>query len=446
MSGSQDRFRDISPTQLIALTFAAACVLGGILLKLPFSTYEGISFVDALFTSTSAVCVTGLAVVDTGTRFTDFGKVVILLLIQVGGLGITTYGAVFTSILTGRMSLKDRAVIRDSFAEFGIANFTRLVFEIIIFTFAVELLGAILLFIFIPEDGFFAALFHSVAAFCNAGFSFYADSFIGYKGNAGVNLVLIGLILMGGIGFLVVRDLRLYILKKNPRISLHSRTVLIFSAFLLIGGTVAILGLEWEGALSELTMKEKLLASFFQSVTTRTAGFNTLDLPLLSSCTLFIMIILMFIGASPGSCGGGIKTSTLAVMLALARDRSLGRENVFLFKRTVPQDVISKGISVVTASSLVVIFMSLLLVASEGWGNSYRDMPGIFMNAFFETVSAFGTVGLSLGLTAELSTFGKIVVIFTMLIGRVGPLSVALAVGGARPIRFKYAEERVMVG
>jgi trk system potassium uptake protein TrkH len=446
MSVAKNKLRELNPTQLIALTFASGCILGGILLKLPFATHEGISFVDALFTATSAVCVTGLAVVDTGTVFTDFGKLVILLLIQVGGLGITTYGAVFISVLTGRLSLKNRAMIRDSFAHFGVKNFGRLLFEIVIFTFLVELLGALFLFIFIPEDGFFSAIFHSVAAFCNAGFAFYSDSFIGYKSHIGINLVLIWLIVTGGIGFLVVRDLGFYILGKIPHVSLHSKIVLVITGLLLIVGTVAILGLEWEGALSEMTMKEKFLVSFFQSTTARTAGFNTIDLTMFSSPTLFIMIILMFIGASPGSCGGGIKTSTLGVLLAFAKNRSLGRDEVFLFKRTVPKDVVSKVISVVTLSLLLVIFMSLVVTASQSWGTSYTKMPGIFMDSLFETVSAFGTVGLSLGLTAKLSTFGKIVVIFTMLIGRVGPLSIALAVGGEKQIHFKYAEERVMVG
>ncbi|MGH7792416.1 MAG: potassium transporter TrkG, partial [Thermodesulfobacteriota bacterium] len=258
--------------------------------------------------------------------------------------------------------------------------------------------------------------------------------------------VLSWLIIMGGIGFLTVRDVRLYVFKKIPRISLHAKTVLVVTAFLLIGGMIAILGLEWNNALEGMPIKEKLLVSYFQSVTPRTAGFNTIDLTLLSSSTIFTLIILMYIGASSGSCGGGIKTSTLAVLFAFVKNRSLGREEVFLFKRTIPQDVVSKTVSVVTASSLVILFMSLVLTASQSWGNSYAMTPGIFTDALFEIVSAFGTVGLSLGLTAKLSTFGKIVVIFTMLIGRVGPLAIALAVGGERPVRFKYAQERVMVG
>lgn len=446
MSTPQAKLRELNPTQLIVLTFVAASFIGGILLKLPFATYGGISFIDALFTSTSAVCVTGLIVVDTGTKYTDFGKLVIMLLIQTGGLGITTYGVIFASVLTGKISLKDRAIIRESFAHFGATNFSHLVLEILVFTFVVELIGALLLFVFIPHDGFFAALFHSVAAFCNAGFSFYSNNFIDYKHNVGVNLVLCWLIIVGGIGFLTVRDIRLYFLGKIPRISLHSKIVLLISAILIIAGVVIILGLEWNNALKEMSIKEKLIVSFFQSTTPRTAGFNTIDLTLLSSSTLFIMIILMFIGASPGSCGGGIKTSTLTVLLAFVKDRSLGREQVFLFKRTIPQDVISKTVSVVTASSLVIAFMTLVLTVSESWGNSYTKMQGIFMEALFETVSAFGTVGLSLGLTYELSTFGKVVVILTMLIGRVGPLAIALAVGGERLVRFKYAEERVMVG
>ena len=258
-------------------------------------------------------------------------------------------------------------MIRDSFAHFGVVNIRHLLYEIVIFTLLTELLGAIFLFIFIPHDGFFTALFHAVAAFCNAGFSFYRDSFTGYRGSVGVNLVLVWLIIMGGIGFLTVRDLRLYILKKIPQISLHSRIVLLVSAFLLIAGTFAVLVFEWNNALVGMPIKEKVLTSLFQSASARTAGFNTVDLTLLSSSTLLVLIILMFIGTSPGSCGGGVKTSTLAVMLALAKNRSLGRDEVFLFKRTIPKDIVSKALTVVTASLLVVILMSLLLTASEGW-------------------------------------------------------------------------------
>ncbi|MGQ0793176.1 MAG: TrkH family potassium uptake protein [Deltaproteobacteria bacterium] len=442
----ESRLAALNPTQLIVLSFAVASVAGGILLKLPFATNNGISFVDALFIATSAVCVTGLATVDVGATFTDFGKVVILFLIQVGGLGITTYGAVFASVITGGLSLKNRAMVRDSFGNVGIKNFRTMLFEIVIFTFLLELAGALVLYMLIPESGFFAAVFHSVAAFCNAGFSFYSDSFIVYRDSAGVNLILIALLVAGGIGFLVIRELRLYLLGWATQISLHTRIVLVVSGVLLLVGALLILALEWNGALRGFSLEEKFLVSFFQSATTRTAGFNTIDLTLLSNSTIFILIILMFIGASPGSCGGGIKTSTLAVLLAFVRNRSLGREDVFFFKRTIPQEVISKAVSVVTASAVVVILMTLLLTVSEGWGMSYAAGQGIFMQSLFEIVSAFATVGLTLNFTYELSTFGKIVVIFTMLIGRVGPLAVALAVGGEKPVRFKYAEERVMVG
>lgn len=440
-----DIINKLTPSQFIVAAFGAACFLGALLLKLPQATDGGISFIDALFTSTSAVCVTGLIVVDTGTKFTTFGQAVILGLIQAGGLGITTLGVLFTSVLSGRISLKDRSVIRESFAHYGIVNFRQLLFEIIIFTITVEMLGALILF-FALGGGVFNAVFHSIAAFCNAGFSLYPDSLEGYRGNITVNLVVCFLIITGGIGFLVARDVRLYLMKKVGRLTLHTKIVLTMTLILLAAGSVLILGFEWDNALGGLDVKDKLLVSFFQSVTTRTAGFNTIDLTLFSGSTLFIMILLMFIGASPGSCGGGIKTSTLAVLLSFVKNRARGREEAFLFKRTIPQEVISKTVTLVTAS-IILVFASVLVVSvSQGWGRSHLESPGIFADTLFEVVSAFGTVGLSLGMTDELSHFGKIVIIITMLSGRVGPLAIAIAIGGEKPVRFKYVEEKVMVG
>lgn len=436
----------LTPSQFIVSAFGAACLLGALLLKLPQATDGGISFIDALFTSTSAVCVTGLIVVDTGTKFTTFGQAVILGLIQAGGLGITTLGVLFTSVLSGRISLKDRSVIRESFAHYGIVNFRQLLLEIIVFTITVEMIGAALLFFAFDGGSVFNAVFHSIAAFCNAGFSLYPDSLVGYRGNLVVNIVICFLIITGGIGFLVARDVRLYLMRKAGRLTLHTKIVLTMTLILLAAGCVLILGIEWDNALGGLDVKDKILVSFFQSVTTRTAGFNTIDLTLFSGSTLFIMILLMFIGASPGSCGGGIKTSTLAVLLSFVRNRARGREEASLFKRTIPQEVISKTVTLVTAS-IILVFASVLVVSvSEGWGSSHMKSPGIFAETLFEVVSAFGTVGLSLGLTDELSHFGKMVIILTMLSGRVGPLAIAIAIGGEKPVRFKYVEEKVMVG
>lgn len=445
MRSDTNWFSRLTPSQFIVLAFAAASVLGALLLKLPQATNGGISFVDALFTSTSAVCVTGLIVVDTGTKFTAFGQAVILGLIQAGGLGITTLGVLFTSVLSGRISLKDRSVIRESFAHYGIDNFRQLLIEIIIFTITVEMLGALILY-FAFGGGVFNAVFHSIAAFCNAGFSLYPDSLEGYRGNITVNLVVCFLIITGGIGFLVTRDVRRYLMGKVGRLTLHTKIVLTMTIILLAAGAVLILGIEWDNALRGLDVKDKLLVSLFQSVTTRTAGFNTIDLTLFSGSTLFIMILLMFIGASPGSCGGGIKTSTFAVLLSFVRNRARGREEASLFKRTIPQEVISKTVTLVTAS-IILVFASVLVVSvSQGWGRPHAESPGLFANILFEVVSAFGTVGLSLGMTDELSHFGKIVIILTMLSGRVGPLAIAIAIGGEKPVRFKYVEEKVMVG
>jgi len=436
----------LTPSQFVVLAFFLASVLGAFLLKLPYATNGGITFIDAIFTSTSAICVTGLIVVDTGTKFTIFGQAVILVLIQAGGLGITTLGVLFTSVLSGSMSFKDRSVIRESFAHFGITNFRRLVIEIMLFTFSLELAGALILYFAIEDGGIFNAVFHAVSAFCNAGFSLYSTSLMGFEGDIVINGVICLLIIAGGIGFLVARDIRHYLFGGGIKLTLHSKVVITMTAALLAVGTVLILGIEWDNALAGMSVKDKLLASFFQSTTARTAGFNTIDLSLLSNSTVFLVALLMFIGASPGSCGGGIKTSTFAVLLAFVRNRALGRDNAFLFKRTIPQKVVSKTVSVVTASVLFVMAVTLIITTTQGWGKSYLEAPNLFIHSLFESVSAFGTVGLSLGLTEKLSGFEKIVIIITMFGGRVGPLALAIAIGGEKPVRYKYAEEQVMVG
>ena len=446
MSKIQNLIFGLTAAQLIAITFLLAIVFGACLLEIPSATYQDISFIDALFTSTSAVCVTGLTVIDTGSSYTHFGQVVILVLIQIGGLGITTYGALFASVLSGRLTLKQTSVIRDTFAHLGKINFRTLLIDLIVFTLAIELIGALVLFYFIPHDGFFFALFHAISAFCNAGFSLYNDSFVSYRSSTGVNLMLCMLIIAGGIGFFTVHDIRLKLTGKISRLSLHSRVIIMMTVILLLGGSILILILEWSSALNGMSLHEKILTSFFQATTARTAGFNTINLGLFSSSTIFILIILMFIGASPGSCAGGVKTSTIAVLLSFFKSRIQGREDVFLFKRTIPSDNVTKAISVATASSLVIVFMFFIFLSVEGWDNSYTSSPHTFTDALFEVVSAYGTVGLSLGATPKLSVFGKIFIIVTMFIGRVGPLVLALAVGGEKQLKYKYAEERVMVG
>lgn len=436
----------LTPVQIVVLTYILGALAGGALLSLPISTYGGISFIDALFTATSAVCVTGLIVLDTGSHFTLTGQIIIMTLFQLGGIGIMTLGVLFMSVLAGKTNVFDRSVIRQSFADFGVSNFRKLLLEIVIFTLTVEIAGALLLYYLISGDGLFTAVFHSVSAFCNAGFCLYPNSFIDFRNDIPVNAVLSLLIIVGGIGFIVVRDLRHYVLGRKRRLSLHTKVVLTVSAVLLVGGALMILALEWDNAFHGNTLREKILVSMFQSVTSRTAGFNTVELAHFSGASLLVIIFLMFIGASPGSCGGGIKTTTFAVLLSYVKHRAMGTKESILYKRTIPSDIVSKTFAVVTASVLLLFLAAILIASAEGWGLAFDKNPAHLTKSLFEAVSAFGTVGLSLGLTEELSSYGKFLVILTMLAGRVGPLALAIAIGGRKQKKIKYAEEQVMVG
>ena len=437
--------KKLSLPQVLALGFLSAIAIGTILLILPAasSTQKSIGFINALFTATSATCVTGLIVLDTGKDFSTFGQLVILILLQCGGLGIMTMSTMFAFLAGKRISLRHRLLIQESLNQFSIGGLVRLAKYILIFTAVIEGVGAAILFfywqrIYSPLQALYLAAFHSISAFCNAGFSLFSDSLIRYKGDLVINLTFIILIILGGIGFLVLLEFFQY--GKNRTLSLHAKLALKISLILILIGFIIIFFVESNNpsTLGNLSFSEKMFGSIFQSVTARTAGFNTIHIGNMQNATLFLIIILMFIGASPGSTGGGVKTTTFGLLILYVWSSLKGKEEIQVFKRRVSQDIIPKVLAVITLSVGLIIIMTILLSYVEG-----ED----FIKILFEVVSAFGTVGLSTGITPSLSLTGKIIIIITMFTGRIGPLGLALALIQKRePEMIRYPEEKIMVG
>ncbi|PLX78305.1 MAG: potassium transporter [Desulfuromonas sp.] len=453
-----NNLKNFSPAQALVFYYAAAILIGALLLATPLAANgEALSFLDALFTATSAQCVTGLIVVDTGSRLSLFGQGVVLTLIQIGGLGITTFSVYLFIYLRVGISTRGRWIINETLMHTPINSWRELVRDIIAMTFIIELAGAVVLsFAFVPKLGFwpgiYSALFHSISAFCNAGFSLFSDSLIGFQNNGLVNITVITLIILGGIGFLVIRELlQLGFRRKSRngnrnRLSLHTRIVLITSVGLIVYGAIMIAWLEADDALAGMSSTEGFWTALFQSVTARTAGFNSIDLGNFRVPTLFLMIFLMFVGASPGSAGGGVKTTSLALFLSIFYSRLKGSPHTSIFKRTIPDDAITKSLALVILAIILVgvaLFGLLAVQTSDLAHEAHRE----FLSYLFETFSAFGTVGLSIGATAKLNSAGKVIIILLMFAGRVGLLTMAFAIAG-RTRRFAphYAEENIMIG
>ncbi|OQX03128.1 MAG: hypothetical protein BWK80_56365 [Desulfobacteraceae bacterium IS3] len=444
-----------SPARISIVAFGLLMLAGTVLLMLPVSsTGVSIGFTDALFTSTSAGCVTGLAVFDIGTCLTLFGQAVLLLVVQLGGLGIMTLSTLFILIAGRRLSLTGRIVVQDTFTHSNDQSPSSIIYDVFLFALLIEGLGALILFFrFAPQFGAAKALhlsiFHSVSAFCNAGFSLFPDNFISYQNDWVVNLTLSFLIISGGIGFLVLSELKhrfLFKRRRWSRLSLHSKLVLSSTAILLTLGTVVILLTEWQNTLKPLSFSDRVLAAFFQSVTTRTAGFNTLPIGEMTDESLFFIIILMFIGASPGSCGGGVKTTTVSSLVLLGISRILGHEHPRIFHRSIPEASVWKAVSLVMVSMFLVSGGTMFLLISEVGNISHLHTHGKFLELLFEVVSAFGTVGLSTGVTPGLSVAGKLIITLIMFVGRLGPMVIAIAISSQKTSRYYYAEENIMVG
>jgi trk system potassium uptake protein TrkH len=442
-------YQFLGATEAFVFSFAVAILLGALALMLPSSTSSGdISFIDALFTSTSAVCVTGLTVLDTATAFTRSGQFIIMCLIQLGGLGIMSFSIILLILSGRRMSLRDKMILQDAFVPAPIVEVPSLVRRLFLSTFAIEGLGALALYLFAPDRTLFSAVFHSVSAFCNAGFALKSTNFMSYRYNAGFCLTVCCLIVLGGLGFFTHIDLARRLGRRSRGLlSVHSRLVLIVTVALIAVGAFGFYVFEAGNALAGDDVSGVFLASVFQSVTARTAGFNTVDFGHLANATLFWIILLMFIGASPGSTGGGIKTSTFGILLAMARSRYRGEEGVSVFKRTVPDETVSKALFILILAFVLITLATLALAASETGDEPYLRSETRFIDVMFEVVSAFGTVGLSTGITQRLSGLGKFILVLVMFVGRVGPLSIAALVGQRRgTARYRYAEENVMVG
>jgi trk system potassium uptake protein TrkH len=435
---------------LLALSFIATIFVGTLLLMLPFSTHAGenISFVDALFTSTSAVCVTGLIVQDTATFFTPIGQTIILILFQLGGLGIMAFSTLILLVAGRKISIQDKIIIQQDYHHTAAKNVKSLIKNIFLYAMAIEGFGTLFLFLkwhgkFPGPKGLFYSLFHAISAFCNAGFSVFGNSLESFRGDIWTNATIMTLIVLGSLGFLVLSEstdiVSRVVRRRERRMSLHSKMVWIMTLFLIVFPFLSFLLIEWNHALQGFPLKEKILASLFQVVTPRTAGFNTMELGSLNPAAIFMLISLMFIGASPGSTGGGVKTSTIGVIFAFIKSRIAARESINIFYRTLPLDLVTKAFTVVVLSISVIFVSSAVLFLTQSGMNMEET--------FFEVFSAFGTVGLSLGMTAKLNTVGKVVIIFTMFIGRIGPLALLYAFSREKAYgKFEYVEESVMIG
>lgn len=451
--------RQLHPSIILVASFAFLILAGtAALWALPTRSGTHIPLIDSLFMVTSAVCVTGLSVIDVGSQFTVWQQLTLLILIQLGGLGIMTCSTVLVLALGRSISFRSRFLVQDVFVHTPQADLHILLKRVFVFTFSFEAAGTVLLFMRFRDDygpgmGLYQALFHAVSAYCNAGFSLFSDNLMRYRADPLVSLTVSGLIISGGIGFMVLHELvRTYESRMARRhywrqLSLHTKMVLTMTGFLLAAGTLFFLWSEWSNTLKDLPLPVKLLASFFQSVTPRTAGFNTLDYGHMNNLTLLGTIMLMFIGASPGSTGGGIKTTSMGVLLSLSRARMSGAEQAHVFKRTLSPDSISRAFSVFVVSIAIVMMGTACCIIAETGETAPASSRGQFLELLFEAVSAFGTVGLSMGITPSLSSWSRFILVLIMFTGRLGPLVIAMAIHpGVRKGKFSYAEENLMIG
>ncbi|MCX7694982.1 MAG: TrkH family potassium uptake protein [Caloramator sp.] len=443
------KFYRFQPVQILALGFAAVILLGAILLSLPISSRDGnpTNFIDALFTSTSAVCVTGLVTVDTGTHYSLFGQIVIMLLIQTGGLGFMTFATLIALILGKKISLRERLIMQEAYNTFNIQGVVKLALYVMGITFSIELLGALALSTqFIPKygvlKGLYFGIFHSVSAFCNAGFDLIGgfQSLTPYVDNTVINLTIMTLIITGGIGFAVLTEVLNY--RKTRRLSLHAKVVLSATAFLIVIGAIAFFLLEYANpkTLGSLNFKGKILASLFAAVTPRTAGFNTISTSDMTTAGKFLTIVLMFIGASPGSTGGGIKTSTAFLLFMTVVAVVQGKEDTEIYQKRINKSYVYRALAVAFISFTIVTFVTMVLSIVQ---------HGDFIEYLYEATSAFATVGLTLGLTTRLTLIGKIIIILTMYIGRVGPLTITMAIAHKQQTAtnlIKYPEDKILIG
>ena len=439
----------LSPYILILLSFAIMMFLGAFLLCLPLAQISGKSgnFLENLFTATSALCVTGLVVNDISITYTIFGKIVILILIQLGGLGVLTVSSMVILSISRKMGYYTKKIVSEDINYNILTEIPRYLKNVSIVVFGIEFVGAVLLFFefskklpFIQAVGY--SIFHSVSAFCNAGFALFSNNMENYTGNILINFVITTLIILGGLGFAAILDVYNVIKKTRRKLSTSTHLAIVMTIFLICFGAVMTFMLEYsnKGTIGSLNLHDKLLSSYFQSVTLRTAGFQTVDLATLTTPTIIIYLFLMFIGASPGSTGGGLKTTTLGILLLGVMNAITGREDIEYRRRRLSWQTFNKACAILMLS-LFYLFVMIIIM-------SIFDSSKGFLPLLFELISAFGTVGLSMGLTAKLSIISKLIIILTMYIGRVGPLTImyALSKKKYREGKYKYPEETILIG
>jgi len=449
------RRRGPSALQVFVGSFALLILVGtlGLLLLPGLYTGSRLGFVDALFTATSAVCVTGLVVVDTATYFTPFGQAWILLLVQLGGLGIMTLATLIILALGQRLTRDWEQVAGGDVRVLHRIDEVSLVRAILVYTVAIESVGALVLWLLwrgeLGSAAVWHAVFHSISAFCNAGFSTFTDSLAGFQGDAPTILWISVLIILGGLGFVVLADLRAWIVARGSRrLSLNSRIVLIVTGLLLTGSALLFLVFEAHFDLAAMGLFDRTVNAWFMSVTARTAGFNTIDYATATNASLILTLLLMLIGGSPGSTAGGLKTTTVAVLLLLLWTRLRGRQETSVFGRTIPRDTAERSAGIVVGSLVLLGACVFILLLTEYPLETELDRVR-FLSLVFEAHSAFGTVGLSMGATPDLTTAGRLLIVFLMFVGRVGPLAIASSMAMPRvrhSPQYRYAHEDVVVG
>jgi trk system potassium uptake protein TrkH len=441
-------FKKLNTAEILAIGFLAVILIGAVLLSLPVASKSGesVGFVNALFTAASAVAVTGLVVVDTLTHWTTFGHVVILVLIQIGGLGFITMGTLFALILGRKINFRQRVVMQEAMNKITVNGVVKLAKYILIMTVLVEGIGAIILStrlipIYGVGKGIWLSVFHSVSAFCNAGFDLIGNfqSLTPFVTDYVVTITIALLIIIGGLGFVVIFEL---MDKKNlKKLSLHTKMALLMTLVLLVSGYIIVMVLEYNnpGTMGNLSVGEKFLSGFFHSVTPRTAGFNTLPMDKLAMGTIVMTMLFMFIGAGSAGTAGGVKVTTVGVLIAAIASILKGRKETEAFKRTLPRDLVNKALTIIGLAIVWVVAVTFILSITE---------DATFMEILFEVISAFGTVGLSLGITTELSVVGKLIITITMFTGRIGPLTLVMALAQRHQSTtiLSYPDENVMIG
>ncbi|MFC7392385.1 TrkH family potassium uptake protein [Scopulibacillus cellulosilyticus] len=433
---------ELHPPQILALGFVILIIIGGLLLWMPISTTKNISFLDALFTAASATTVTGLNVVDPGSTYTLFGQIIIMCLIQVGGLGFMSFAVLLIMLLGKKIGLKQRMLVQEALNQPSVGGVVRLVKVLFIFSLIIEIAATILLSLeWIPKmglfKGLFYSLFHSISAFNNAGFALWPDNLSGFVGDPVVNIVISLLIITGGLGFTVLSDI--WYSKEFRQLSLHSKLMIVGTIIINVAAILLFFALEYKnpGTIGKLSFGDKMLASYFQGIVPRTAGFNTIDFSKIHDGTAIITIMLMFIGAGSGSTGSGIKVTTFIVILLAVISFIRGKDQTIAFKRSIRTSTIMRAIAAVIVSLTALFIAVLLLTMTE-------HAP--FIKILFEAVSAFGTVGLTMGLTDHLSTAGRIIIMFMMFFGRVGPLTLAFSLSVPKKGNIRFPNGDVFTG